>query len=50
MENEGTIRIQVYVTKPQAEKIEKTWRDLGYFSISDYGRDLFRNDLKKLGV
>ncbi len=50
MKNEGTEKIQVYVTKTQAEKIDKNWRNLGYFSASDYGRDLFRIDLKKTGI
>jgi Arc/MetJ-type ribon-helix-helix transcriptional regulator len=39
-------RVSAYLTKTQAKKVAKVWRDKGYFSESDYVRDLIRFDLK----
>jgi hypothetical protein len=39
-------KVQSYLTKTQHTKMEKHWRKLGYFSESDYVRDLIRNDMR----
>lgn len=39
--------LQSYVGKTLHRKIDTKWRKMGYFSESDYIRDLVRVDLKK---
>lgn len=39
--------VQTNLTTTQKKKMNARWRKLGYFSASDYLRDLIRSDLKK---